>query len=145
MFKLSLHRSLAEASELAERNFRQIKARRDKLTDDFRQKIILSSIEFENTSNNITEYFPALDEKFFQTKEQIKQTLMTLGLLEKEIAKSLDPFFKKLEELSKVLPSNEKVIDFIGNEKLIANKKQSKKTEKRGSQKAHSLCGLDGE
>ena len=130
IFKLSLHRSLAEASDMAERNFRQIKARKDKLTDDFRKKIILSSIEFENTSSNFPEHFPSLDKEFFQKKEQIKKTLIMLGLLEKEVNQSLDPFFKRLEELSKVLPANAKVIDFITDERLLASAKRSKKSEK---------------
>ncbi len=128
IFKLFLHRSLAEASDMAERNFRQIKARRDKLTDDFRKKIILSSIEFENTSSSFPKIFPILDEKFFGTKDQIKQTLVTLGLQENEIDKSLNPFFKRLEDLSKILPAGGNVEKFLEADPFSSPSKKAKKT-----------------
>ncbi len=115
VFRLSLHKSLVEASDLAEQHFRQLKARKDKLTEDFRKKLILSSIEFTDLKLSFPETFPALDEGFFATQDDIKQPLITLGLSENDVNKSLDPFFERLRALVEVIPSGGSVTDFFNS------------------------------
>lgn len=139
VFKLSLHRSLADASNLAEFNFRQIKALKDRLTDDFRKKIILSSIEFEHGSTGSPKSFPTLSPEFFERKDEIKKTLLTLGLTKKEIDNSLEPFFKRLQDLSKIMPADGNVEDLFSKVAGGVGIKNKTKNSKEASKKVQLL------
>lgn len=124
LFGPSLSKNFSEACDLAEYNFRKIQANQVELTNKLRKDIIISSIQIDQSQKTKFNKFPDLGDGYFEArKEKIVATLKQMNISESEVSGQLDPFFLKLKELSKKIPSNKDLNDFLNEVDIFRDEK----------------------
>lgn len=111
----SLDDSLREATQIATDAFQKNRRQQDELTATLRTQLILAAFEYHDPQVRLPSRVPKKSDvqRIDRNFDDVKTTLLQLGIEEKEIDRVVLPFFSEMKQTIAVLPNAKSIEDLF--------------------------------